>query len=91
MTKPRADLFLDALRNTPPSPCEVFECLERERCESQKLACTAFAYYVETGRALSPLFLIPLRRKTGAPMTMKDRPEPTGVIFRNMMLDEGPR
>lgn len=84
-----ADPFDVALRSTPP--CERYACGAMTLCATHELACTAFAYYVETGRSLSPFWLIPTRVTATQPMVMRDRPEPSHSIYINIMLDEGPR
>ena len=38
----------------PETPCERFACSLRETCHREKLACTAFLNYVQTGRVAHP-------------------------------------
>lgn len=60
----------EAIFNTPPPPCEVYHCENKERCASEELACYAFHWYVLTGKAASPTLnrdggfgqCIPMRR-----------------------------
>lgn len=45
--------LINAILQQPQSPCEVFSCKNRARCEKE-LACSSFFDYVETGQVNKP-------------------------------------
>jgi hypothetical protein len=46
--------LLDAIRAQPAPPCEQFNCFCRTACAKQKLACSSFEKYIESGRVVPP-------------------------------------
>lgn len=75
-----------ALTIAPP-PCEKFNCPSAQRCKSEKLACHAFAYYAETGRALAPQVSHSVRIGQSHRATLGDRIEPTAELYRGLFSD----
>lgn len=66
--------LLKALENEGQTPCKKFACVKFQQCADELLACTSFAYFVQTGRAVHPHnFVSP--RATG-----KDRLENVGAV-----------
>lgn len=64
---------------TPP----CFHCHMERDCATQKLACQAFLYYVETGRSVPArtCFEGDRPKKEGSKLIFADRPEPTHQLF----------
>lgn len=44
-----------ALQNICEPPCEKYHCAKRPECSKERFACSAFTYFVRTGRRLNPL------------------------------------
>lgn len=49
--------LIDAVNKAGPSPCEKFKCGARSKCAEEKLSCSAFDVYAETGKSVDPLFV----------------------------------
>jgi len=74
--------LLKALENEGQTPCRKFGCTKFQACADEQLACTAFAYFVQTGRTVHPFnFVSP--RATG-----KDRLEYVGQVHPTRKLFE---
>ena len=63
-----------------PSPCEKFECSEFENCKESLLACQAFTYYVEKGRAIHPA----MQKDEGGKFQMTGGTNPSRGEFERM-------
>lgn len=77
------------------SPCDHFQCQERERCAKRELACAAFVVFVANGRAVHPCTQIKFRDDGDlAPVKrtlLKLSPEPTRELFLLAMRDDDER
>jgi hypothetical protein len=78
--------LFEAVAGVGNPPCTKYACTETARCASEKLACTAFRYFVETGRSANPLIYYPQRFTLRNQPVMGDSPKPTREIFDS--LDE---
>lgn len=83
--------FLAAMSTEREPPCERFECAERQRCADQLLACTAFSYYVRSGRSEPPYMVIPAVVSKHQQPVIGDKPEPTSETFESLCSDDDPQ
>jgi hypothetical protein len=81
------DLLRQAFAEQRPAPCDEFGCSFRADCGAQKLACSAFRWYVESGKSADPRWVYPLRiTKLRQPIFTR-WPAPSAEIFR--AIDDG--
>lgn len=76
--------FLKAVARTEPAPCTKFACAKQAQCASDKLACSAFRYYVSTGRSCSPCIEFPLWIATLQQPYETDGPSPTREVYDSL-------
>lgn len=69
-------------------PCVRFDCKYRVRCAEELLACTAFRFYVETGRAHLPQLLFPERITRRQQPRLKTRPRLSSKVFQSLLRDD---
>jgi hypothetical protein len=81
--------LLDALLEEQPSPCQKYECDFRDKCSEERLACSAFRYYVSTGRAADPRIDMPERVTIRWSPVYSVEPKPSRGIFDSMSDDDG--
>lgn len=82
------ELLFGRIAAEAKAPCDAFACARRPDCSAQKLACSAFRYYVHTGSSQNPFIDFPQRiTKTQRPVLM-DAPNPTREIFEALEQDE---
>lgn len=83
MTDAVADLAR-LLLYSGPAPCDKFACTVRERCATERLACTSFVRFVHTGRACDPILVLNLRHGPGHRVNeafVGREPSPTRELF----------
>ena len=66
--------LLKALANEGQTPCRKFACPKFQMCADELLACSAFGYFVQTGRTLHPHHFVSPRA------TSKDRVKYVGEV-----------
>jgi hypothetical protein len=59
----------------------------QRRCGHEKLACTAFEVYVETGRAYLPQSVLSVSGGVVAELSVGEHPAPTRAIYAGMARD----
>lgn len=77
------ELVFAALRSLGTPPCVKFSCTFSQRCASEKLACAAFSYYLETGRAINPRSDPSNRGKNHKPVLLESA-APTRAIYEGL-------
>lgn len=77
-----------ALENTGVTPCISFSCKKVAECGQQKLACSSFRYFVQTGRVVSPFLEIPERITKHHHPEIKEEISATKEIFDSMEVDD---
>lgn len=78
----------DAIANIGNPPCVTYSCVHRERCGKEKLACSAFRYFVKSGRAVTPLMNVPIRITKNHQPELTDSILPSKKIFDSMEVDD---
>lgn len=66
--------LLKALESEGQTPCRKFACPKFQMCADELLACSAFGYFVQTGRTLHPHHFVSPRA------TSKDRVKYVGEV-----------
>lgn len=79
------ELFV-AIAADGPSPCEKFSCSLVPQCATG-MACSAFDYYANHGRAVHPHLVFPAVLTEKQRPRMGDRPMPSREIYRDMNVD----
>ena len=85
MSKSRIYEMLEALEREK-SPCEHYNCSMRKRCATELLACDAFLYFVQSGRAVSPFTILSGKVRDRGEMGSEIRPD--HEKFLRMRLDD---
>lgn len=84
----KIDELLDAVAGVGDPSCDRGgKCSLRKRCAGEQLACSAFVYWVDTGRALDPRMVVPRRVTWRLQPKMGERPLPTRAIYEAMSRD----
>lgn len=79
--------LINAFQQVGESPCEKFSCPKRAQCAEERLACTAFRYFVNTGRASDPRYVFPARvTDKQQPVLMRDI-DPSRSVYDSMEVD----
>jgi hypothetical protein len=79
--------LLIAISEAEDAPCEKFNCSMRAKC-AEGLACSAYAYYVESGRSIHPGNKVTARKVKGKErVEFGETPEPTAEVFDAVQHD----
>ena len=81
------DDLLSAIKRIGKTPCDKHRCALRVKCATESLACSAFRWYVRTGKTANPNEYIPLRESPIDRRRYKDAPEPTHEIYDRLAQD----
>ena len=79
--------FAAAIKRVGETPCDRYKCALRVKCATELLACSAFRWYVRTGKAASPNDYIPVRESPTDRRRYKDAPEPSREIYDRLAQD----
>ena len=77
-----------ALGSVGRAPCDKYACKNREKCASEMLACTAFRYFVQTGKSCNPKIEFPIRITQQSKPELRDFLTATRDIFDSMDDDD---
>ena len=81
------DKFVAALSVQTGTPCDKFSCVERRRCADEKLACSAFRFYVTDGISSHPFIVFSFPKKARDRPVVGSEAKPTAEIYQLAMAE----
>lgn len=79
--------LIKALEQQADTPCAKFSCAKFQQCAEDSLACSAFAYYVQTGTAVHPFNDVAHRASGTGRMNFIGEVHPTRELFDDIEND----
>ena len=79
--------LLKALDQQGEAPCTKFACPKFTACAEGRLACSAFAYYVQSGNAVHPFNEVAHRARGTGRLIFRGSVEPTRELYNEVESD----
>ncbi len=79
--------LFEAIEDEGQPPCKKFACQKVQLCADEKLACTAFAYFVQTGRTIHPHNFVNARANGKSRVDFVGEVHPTRALFSAIQND----